>query len=125
MTWYGLVQPTSGDLVSVGTESMFPDGNIDAFTGVYDRVDFGAVAPDFAVNLWNPTTRALIPRPAPILVDRLNDIEAVLLADADWVAVWNALSTVRKTQIRTGFRRVLAFFLGGARFRGESDGIEL
>jgi hypothetical protein len=123
--WYGLVQPGTGDLVSVGTEAMFPDENINAFSGVYDRVDFGETRPNFAMQMWNPTTRLMVDRPAPLLISRLDDIETWLLADPDWLAVWQSLSQARKTQIRTGFRRVLNRLLGNQQWRGESDGVEL
>lgn len=125
MTWYGLVSPQSGDLVSVGTEAMFPDGNINAYTGVYDVVTFGASAPDFAISLWNATTRAFVPRPVPILISRLDDIQAWLQADPDWLAVWNSLTAARKTQIRTGFRRVLAKVLDARQWRQEDEAVEL
>jgi hypothetical protein len=123
--WYGLIEPANGNLVSVGTESMFPDGNIDAYQGVYDRVDFGETPPDFALSLWNPTTRTFVPRPVPVLISRLDDIQAWLQADPDWVAVWNTLSQARRTQIRTGFRRVLAKVLDARQWREESDPVEL
>ena len=125
MAWYGLVNPTTGDLVSVGTEAMFPDGNLDAFVGVYDRVDFGADAPDFAVKLWVAVTRSLIDRPPPVIISRLDDLDAWFLADADWLTAWNAMNAARKTQIRTGLLRVLARFLGNQQWRGESETVEL
>jgi hypothetical protein len=125
MAWYGLVDSATGDLVSVGTEAMFPDGNINAYQGVYDRVDFGASAPDFAISLWNPTTRAFVPRPVPILISRLDDIQTWLQSDPDWLAVWNTLTTARKTQIRTGFRRVLAKVLDARQWRSEDETVEL
>jgi hypothetical protein len=123
--WYGLIQPSSGDLVSVGTETMFPESNIDAFNGVYDRVQFGETKPDFSTQMWNPTTRLMVERPIPLLISRLDDIEAWLQSDADWLAVWNTLSQARRTQIRTGLRRVLNRVLGPQQWRGESETVEL
>lgn len=125
MAWYGLADRTTGDLVSVGTEAMFPDGNIDAFQGVYDRIDLGTTAPDFSAKVWNPTTRQLLDRPAPILISRLDDIEAWLQADPDWSAAWNSLSQARKTQIRSGLRRVMAKVLNSQQWRQESERVEL
>jgi len=125
MAWYGLVDPVSGDLVSIGTEAMFPNGDISAFTGVYDVLTFGGSAPDFAVHLWNPVTRALVPRPIPILISRLDDVEAWLLSDPDWLLAWNAMNATRRAQVRAGLRRVLAKVLGPQAFRQESQSVEI
>jgi hypothetical protein len=125
MAWYGLVEPSTGNLVSVGTEALFPNGDLNAFTGVYEVVTFGETAPNWATQLWNATTRALVARPPQVFADRLDDIEAYFQNDADYMTVWNALSQTRKTQLRTGLRRVLGFFLGGARYRDESEAAEL
>jgi len=123
--WYGLVEPITGDLVSVGTEAMFPGGNIDAFAGVYDRHDFGEVAPDFTGKLWSPVTRSIVNRPPPLLISRLDDIEAWLAADPDWSTAWSALNAARRNQIRNGLRRVLAVILGDHQWRGEEQTVEL
>ena len=124
-TWYGLVDPASGELKGVGTIAMFPDGNLDAFTGVYDIEVFGETQPDFAGKVWNAVSRALVDRPAPVWLDRLDDIEAWLMSDADFASVWSTLSAARRTTIRTGIRRVLARVAGGRRFRQAEEAPEL
>jgi hypothetical protein len=125
MAWFGVVQPSSGELLSLGTEAMFPNGDINAFVGRFDRVDFGETRPDFAVKRWNVTTRALEDRPLPVLISRLDDIEAWLQADADWVAVWTSLNAARRTQIRTGLRRILTRLMGPRTMREENEQAEL
>ena len=125
MAWYGLVNPSNGELVSVGTIAMFPDGNLNAFAGVYDVVSFGAAAPDFAVKLWSAVLRALIDRPPPVLVSRLDDVEAWLLADADFLTVWNALNATRKSQIRIGIRRIVQRLLGAQVNRQQDETPEI
>lgn len=128
--WYGLVQPASGDLVSVGTEAMFPLGedgqpNLNAYQGVYDVHTFGESRPDFALFLWNPTTRALVDRPIPLLISRLDDIEAWLAADPDWVAGWQALTPEMRQRIRQGLRKILNRLLGPQQWRGQHEEVEL
>jgi hypothetical protein len=124
-TWYGLVDITTGELRGVGTLAMFPDGNLAAFDGVFDVEEFGDVQPDFAGKIWNPTTRTLTDRPAPVWLDRLDDIEAWLMADADFASVWGSLSQARRTTIRTGIRRVLARVAGARRMRQAEEAPEL
>lgn len=110
--WYGLVQPATGELVSVGTIAMFPDGNLNAFDGVYDVVEFGATQPNFALKLWSAALLALIDRPPPVLVSRLDDVEAWLLADTDFLLVWNNINATRRNQLRIGIRRIVQRLLG-------------
>lgn len=119
MAWYLFVKKATGDLVSEG--SVIPD-NLDI--AIYDVIDNGT-RPDWTVQAWNPTLRALYTRPLPIVVDRLDDIRARMMADTDFVAVWNNLTPARRTQIRTGIDRVLSLMMGERRFRGESDRVEL
>jgi hypothetical protein len=125
MAWYGLVRPATGDLASVGTEAMFPDGDLNAFVGVYDVVSFGETPPNWAVKIWIAATRSLLDRPPPVLISRLDDIEAWLIADPDFALAWNSLNATRKTQVRTGLRRVMAKILGGQEWRQENDTVEL
>lgn len=128
MTWYGLVEPTSGDLVSVGTESMFEGGVVPAQGAQYqgfDVLSFGETGPNWATLQWDAPTRTVKPRPAPVIISRLDDIEAWLQADPDWLLAWNSMNATRKTQIRTGLRRILAKVLGPQQFRGESETVEI
>jgi hypothetical protein len=128
MTWYGLVNATTGDLVSVGTETMFEGGTAPQsgtqYQG-YDVLEFGETGPNWSTLQWQPSTRTVVPRPAPVLISRLDDIEAWLQADPDWLAVWNTLSQARRTQIRTGLRRILNRVMGPQQWRGESETVEL
>ncbi len=119
MAWYFFVRKDNGDLVSEG--SAIPS-NLD--TATYDTLDVGT-RPDWGIKVWDPTTRQLVDRPIPILIDRLDDVQARFLADPDFSAVWNALSAARKTQLRTGIMRVLAQFIGHLRFRQEDAPVEV
>ena len=125
MTWYGLVRPETGELVSVGSAAMFPDGNLQAFAGIYDVVTFGETQPDFGAKLWSLNLRTLIDRPPPVLVSRLDDVEAWLLADPDWQAVWATLNATRRAQIRVGFRRILQRLLGAQVNRQQDETPEI
>lgn len=124
-TWYGLVEPATGDLKSVGTVSMFPDGNLDAFDGVYDVHVFGETQPDFATKIWSLALRSLVDRPPPVIVSRLDDIEAWLLADDDFLLVWNNINATRRSQLRIGIRRIVQRLLGAQVNRRQEEPVEV
>ena len=119
MAWYIFIRQADGDIVSEG--STVPAG-ID--TTVYEVRDVGERI-DWTVKGWNPTTRQTFDRPPPILIDRLDDIQARFLADPDFAAVWSGLNGTRRTQLRTGIQRVLASMIGARRWRQESEVVEL
>lgn len=119
MPWYLFVRKADGDLVSEG--SAVPEGLDTAVYEVQELPD----RPDWAVKVWNPAQRVLFDRPLPILIDRLDDIQARFLADPDFAAVWGALNQTRRAQLRTGIGRVLASIIGVRRFRQENEEVEL
>ncbi len=119
MPWNLFIRKSDGDIVSEG--SIVPEG-LDAT--VYE-VQEHPERPDWTVKAWNPSTRALYDRPLPILIDRLDDIQARFMADADFAAVWNSLNAARKTQLKTGIMRVLAFIFRSLRWRGENEEVEV
>jgi hypothetical protein len=119
MAWYFFIRKDNGDLVSEG--SVVPPN---LSTATYDTMDVGE-RPDWGTNVWDPATRQLVARPIPILIDRLDDIQARFLADPDFAAVWAGLNATRRTQLRLGIMRVLAQLIGGRRFRQESEAVEL
>ncbi len=119
MSWYFFIRNDNGDLVSEG--ALVPEG---INPSVYEIRDVGS-RPDWAVKVWDPATKTLLDRPIPLLIDRLDDIQARFLADADFFAVWGSLNAARKTQLRTGIMRVLAQLIGSRRFRQENDAVEL
>ncbi len=116
--WYLFVKKADGDLVSEG--SLLPEG-LDAT--VYE-VQEHPERPDWTVKAWNASTKALYDRPLPILIDRLDDIQARFLADADFAAVWNGLNAAKRTQLKAGTMRVLASILRDRRFRQEGEDVE-
>ena len=119
MSWYLIINNATGDVVSEGSES--PEG-ID--TQVYEVRDVGA-RPDWQAKAWNPQTKQVFDRPLPILIDRLDDIQARFLNDPDFSAVWATLNATRKQQLKTGIMRVLGQLIGVRRFRQENEAAEL
>ncbi len=119
MSWWFFINKANGDLVSEG--STVPAGIDTTVYEVRDVVD----RPDWTVKQWNPTTKTLFDRPLPILIDRLDDVQARFLNDPDFAAVWATLNATRKAQLKTGIMRVLAQFIGARRFRQESDPVEV
>lgn len=102
MPWYAL-HDGNGRLVSVGTvlADPLPPG--------MTAVDLGATAPDFRASMWDETTRLFVARPAPLLVDRLDDLRAMPGVQA----LWNSLSGAQKLVLGNA----LITLLGGARYR--------
>ena len=125
MTWYGLIDDATGDLVSVGTEAMFPNGDIANVPAGTMRHEFGETRPEFAAKLWNASLRRLEDRPAPVLKDRRDDLFELFQQNSDFMAVWNSLNTNRRNQLRTGTRDVLLTFLGAHVTRQENEPVEL
>lgn len=119
MPWHLFIRRSDGDLVSEG--SVVPEG-LD--TAVYEVQELPE-RPDWTVKAWNPGQRVLFDRPLPILIDRLDDIQARFLADPDFAAVWGSLNATRRTQLRTGIARVLRGILGRLQFRQENDPVEV
>lgn len=128
MAWYLFIQRDNGDLVSEGSE--IPSHLASCMEGseaaqcaysVREAVD----RPAWETQVWDRNTRALVNRLPPVLIDRLDDIQARLMADPDFVARWNALNTNQRNQLRTGIMRVLAALVGGRRFRAEDERVEL
>jgi hypothetical protein len=118
--WIGLVDPDSGDLVSVGTDATIgPDTPTNLLVH-----DFGA-QPDFGTHVWDVSTRSLKARPAPVMKDRLDDIEAWLMSDSDFSQAWGTMNQQQRTAVRTGVRRVLVRVAGARRFREQSEAAEL
>lgn len=113
--WHLIYRQDTGSLVS---ETSIVPPNLDM--RLYSVLDVDE-RPDWTVKAWNPETRQLYDRPLPVLIDRLDDIEALLLADDDFLATWNNLNATRKGQVRAGLRRVFAYLLGTKQFRRENE----
>lgn len=102
MTWYAVYETTTGRLVSIGDQvaDPLPDGLIAAEL---------ASAPDLRSVMWDNVARAFTNRPAPVLVDRLDDLRAM----PGVTALWNSLNGTQKTVLANA----LIALLGGARYR--------
>lgn len=117
MTWHLLIDRATGDLVSQGTVIA------DDAAARFDVVDIGMPPADD--QLWDASTRAFVARPAPVLIDRLDDIETLFQNNADFMAVYGALNAARKAQLRTGIRAVLARVLRRYRWREARESPEM
>jgi hypothetical protein len=119
MPWYLFNRKDTGDLVSEG--DAIPAGLDTTIYETQQLVD----RPDWTVKAWNSTTKTLYDRPIPILIDRLDDIQARFLADPDFSAVWATLNATRRTQLKTGIMRILASILRDRRWRQENEDAEI
>jgi hypothetical protein len=118
MAWYLFIRKDNGDIESEG--SILSDFDDD----IYEVRDVGQRV-DWATKVWRASDRQIIDRLPPVLIDRLDDIQARFLADPDFSAVWGSLNATRRTQLRTGIMRVLASFIGARRFRQEDEQVEI
>lgn len=69
---------------------------------------------------WDTVTRTFIPRPAKVLIDRLDDIQTNSNF-ADFMTVYNSLNTANKTRLRNMIIRLL----GNRRYRASLEAVEL
>lgn len=103
MTWYCYYDDT-GRLVSQGSlDTPAPDG--------LTRLELPAKPPDS--QMWDESTRSFVPRPAKVLVDRLQD----LADDPELVAVWQQLTVAQRQVLRDRLGRLL----GQYRYRNEAQ----
>ena len=66
---------------------------------------------------WDPINLVWTPRPAPVMVDRLQD-----LANHPYAAeVWQRLTPAQRVKLR----RILVWLLGGQRLRRETDPVAI
>lgn len=99
----------TGQLISIG--SVWPDP-LPPGLSFAEYVD----QPDLSVVVWDEAARDFIPRPAKVLIDRLED----LLADprfADFQNLWQSLNASRRQQVRDA----LILLLGRRRWRTPSQ----
>lgn len=115
--WKLIVDRQSGEIVSEGT--VLAPG----IEETHDVIDVGTKPADG--RRWNPANRTFEERPAPVLVDRLDDVQDRFQANADFMAVYGPLSAARKAQLRTGIRAVLSDLLRHLRYRRQGERIEL
>jgi hypothetical protein len=125
MAWYGLIDATTGELLSIGTEAMFDSGDVSKVPPGHQRRDFGASKPDLATQMWDAATRTWIARPAPVVIDRITDIQNLLLANSNFSTTYNTLTTARKNALIAGLRAVLSDVLGPHANRAQNESVNL
>ena len=112
MTWFAVFESATGRLHSVGEVLADPLPDWLESIIIADKPD--------ETLMWDENTRLFVSRPAKVFIDRLQDI----LTDpnySEFVTVWNGLNATRKTQLRNAMIRLL----GGARFRNQSEPVEI
>lgn len=109
MPWLALHRQDDGRLLSIGTVPPVdaPDG-----TTVVEVAE-----PPSGTVMWDEATRAMVPRPQSVIVDRLQD----LIDDPELVAVWQRLTAAQRTALRNRLVRLL----GPMRFRDAGEVIDL
>lgn len=108
MTWHAIYETQSGRLVSVGevVANPLPSGLTDLplLTEPTDR------------EMWDPPTRAFVPRPAKVLVDRLDDLRDHPSFD-DLRTAMASLNASQRATVRAAIGRLL----GRQRYRSPSE----
>lgn len=110
MTWYAVYETATGRLHSIGDQvaNPLPDGLTAAPL---------ASAPDLSNVMWDNVARAFTSRPAPVLIDRLDDLRAMTGVQA----LWNSLNAVQKTVLANALIKLL----GAARYRKAGQPVEV
>lgn len=107
--WAALYRTDTGALVSVGT---VVTGELPPGTAVLPLADRPSDS-----EMWDESSRTFVPRPAKVLVDRMDD----LIDDPEFAPLWASLNTGRRSRMRA----VLARLLGRRRYRAAGETMEL
>jgi hypothetical protein len=106
--WFSIYVTATGELKA--HTSILPEQIDPAWT----VIDHGETRQD-QDNLWNVATRTWTPRPAPIVIDRLQD-----LANHPYAAdIWTRLTVAQRTKLR----KLFVWLLGTRRLRGQTEPI--
>ena len=122
MGWWGLVDANTGELLSVGSEAMFPDKDIHAF----DKVDGIIVVDfvdkfDFSDKSWDNDSRTLIDRPVPPKISRIDETITKIESHPEW----SKAVIVGEESVITAIRDIVTELLGtqADRDAGEAWGV--
>lgn len=110
MPYYAIYETATGRLVSLG--NMIADPLPQDLTAV----DIGT-AVDLRGQMWDAASKAFVARPAPVLIDRLDDLRAMTGVPA----LWASLSAAQKLVLGNAIIKLL----GGARYRKASQPVEV
>lgn len=113
MPWFYIYRKDTGRLVSEtdNDPQVLPVEYADVMLA--NRADLSAV-------MWDDVSRGFVPRPAPVIVDRVQDL-ITSDAFADFRAAYGTLTPVNKLKLRDGLVRLL----GGKRWRDEGEPVEV
>ncbi|HSF94782.1 MAG TPA: hypothetical protein VLA52_07125 [Thermohalobaculum sp.] len=116
MAWAAIHDPPpplgTGELRGTGDDRVnFPSDAEIALKGWVKTLLAGE--PDLRSQMWDAATVRFVARPAPVFVDRLEDLKT----DADFQAIWDGLNPAQQTRVRNFFVR----FLGARRFRRDIE----
>lgn len=123
--WYLIVNRKSGELVSMGTVLAEDIHTREDQKGrkepLYDVIEYGKERPDLEKLVWDSERREFVERPAPVLIDRLEELETMLQGDQDWVAIKSELPSSRQKNLDDSWKRQLIELLGDRRFRRDDE----
>ncbi|KKM02264.1 hypothetical protein LCGC14_1786190 [marine sediment metagenome] len=112
MTWRAIYDTADGRLHSVGTVWTDPP------RAGTDFKEF-AEKPDDA-SMWDEVTRAFVPRPPKVLIDRMDDLEGHPTF-TQFSEVFDSLTNQQKAKVRNAIRKML----GAEQFRNVSGSVEI
>jgi hypothetical protein len=108
MAWYYIVQ-SDGALVSESATLPTALTVGQRVIEVTDRINADTM-------MWDKASQQFVPRPKPVVVDRLNDLMSS--ADfSDFASVWSSLDATRRQKLRDAVIRLL----GTKRFREQNE----
>lgn len=113
MTWYAIYETATGRLESIGErDEPLRTARLDSLALEQQ--------PNLSQIMWDETTRGFVPRPAKVLVDRLDDF-LTHPNYADFQTLWNALNATNKTRLRN----IAIRLLGRNRYRNANQSVEI
>ena len=109
MPWSLYIRDSDGQLLSVADTDDPPPAGVVRMAVTSDPRD--------PALMYDPAQRAMVARPAKVLIDRWQDLRA----DPTFAAIYSSLNATRKAQIQAVLVRVFGKF----RYRSASEPLEL
>lgn len=113
--WYAIFDIVTGRLLSLTTvqPQTLPDGLGIVTVGTTYPVD---------THMWDDATRAFVPRQASAPVDRLDDLDTAVTFAELRAAIAGITNVTQRQTLIAALRTCVGRFLGGQRWRDQSEG---
>lgn len=128
--WHCIVEKATGRLVSITSEDWEVDNAARIARGVNPLPDTVVVIsvqdrPDFSVVMWDAPTKVFVPRPAKVIVDRLDELRNRADEFPTLAALIQRIPSGQRAAAQAELRLALRKLLGPFRWAAENEPIPL